>query len=401
MTRRPGTLAAAIALHTAAALATPAQPPGAEAEIRRLEQLEVRAVLARDTATLRTLWDRAYVVNNPDNQIVRAKADPVDRPVMQRPRIAMTRTTELVTFRGDFAIAMGVETVVPGGNLPMAGRTVVRRYTNIWMKLPDGWKLVARPANVVPPPAAASRPDDSTPARSVVAECTNAILNGRYGVLHDGVVFGEAGHLAEVGVVTFDGKGRWALEATLVRQGSGLGHTSAHDATYTVNRDCTGSAELHRSETFTFDFVVLDGGERLLQIATRPDRVVTWEVRRQNLAGCTNATLSGSYGVLQAGFDTAGNARGGVGLITFDGKGTWSLTLTEAGKGVPIRHIRNPNGSYTVHADCRGTASLEKTPLGTAHWEFVIVGDGTEVLQIATTPPRGAVTWVLEKQLPR
>ena len=31
-------------------------------------------------------------------------------------------------------------------------------------------------------------------------ECTSAILNGSYGVLHDGVVFGEAGHLAKVAV---------------------------------------------------------------------------------------------------------------------------------------------------------------------------------------------------------
>ena len=123
--------------------------------------------------------------------------------------------------------------------------------------------------------------------------------------------------------------------------------------------------------------------------------------RKQNLAKCTNATLNGSYGVLQTGFDVAGNALGGVGLITFDGKGTWSLTLTEARKDVPIQRTKNPNGSYTVNADCRGSASLEKTPLGTANWEFVIVGDGNEVLQIATTPPREAVLWVLKKQFSR
>jgi hypothetical protein len=53
--------------------------------------------------------------------------------------------------------------------------------------------------------------------------------------------------------------------------------------------------------------------------------------------------------------------------------------------------ITNPNGSYTVGGDCRGSASLQKTPFGTANWEFVIVGDGSEVLQIATTPARGAL----------
>lgn len=240
--------------------------------------------------------------------------------------------------------------------------------------------------------------DAQTPNRP---ECTNAILNGSYGVLHDGVVFGEDGHLAEVAVVTFDGKGHWTLDATLVRQSSGLGHTSARDATYTVNPDCTGSAELAGSKTFTLDFVVLDGGQELLQIATRPDRVVTWEIRKQNLAKCTNATLSGSYGVLQTGFDVAGNAIGGVGLITFDGKGTWSLMLTEARKDVPIQRTKNPNGSYTVNADCRGSASLEKTPLGTANWEFVIVSDGKEIFQIATTPLRGTVLWVIKKQFSR
>jgi ketosteroid isomerase-like protein len=126
-----------------------AQAPATDAEIRRLEQLEVRAVLAKDTATLRTLWDKDLVVNNPDNLVVMAKANPVDRPVMQKARIAFTRTVEKVTFRGEFAISMGSETLVPGGDQPRAGQTVVRRFTNIWMRQPEGWKLVARHANVI------------------------------------------------------------------------------------------------------------------------------------------------------------------------------------------------------------------------------------------------------------
>jgi hypothetical protein len=52
-----------------------AQVPAPEAEIRRLEQIEVRAVLTKDTTTLRTLWDKDLVVNNPDNRVVTAKAD--------------------------------------------------------------------------------------------------------------------------------------------------------------------------------------------------------------------------------------------------------------------------------------------------------------------------------------
>jgi len=128
-----------------------AQSSSPEDEIRRLEQLEVRAIMERDTKTLRTLWDAAYVVNNPDNKVVEAKPDPTDRPVLQKARTSMTRTPEKITFRGDFAFAMGRETIVPGEGQPRAGQTVNRRYTNIWMKQSDGWKLVARHANVICP----------------------------------------------------------------------------------------------------------------------------------------------------------------------------------------------------------------------------------------------------------
>ena len=59
--------------------------------------------------------------------------------------------SEKVTFRGDVAIAMGSETIVPGEGQPRAGQTVARRCTNIWMKQSGGWKLVARHANAVCP----------------------------------------------------------------------------------------------------------------------------------------------------------------------------------------------------------------------------------------------------------
>jgi hypothetical protein len=104
-----------------------------EAEIRRLEQVEVKAVMERDKATLEKLWDIKYVVNNPDNRIVVASGDPTDRPVLKKPRMSSKRETEHITVRGDVVISMRREEVVPGGDLPKAGKTVKRRCTNIWM----------------------------------------------------------------------------------------------------------------------------------------------------------------------------------------------------------------------------------------------------------------------------
>ena len=126
-----------------------AQNQDKEAEIRKLEQIEVKAVLQKDTVTLSKLWDKDYVVNAPTNRISYAGKSTVDRPVLNMARTTFTREVEKVIIRGNIAISMGSETVVPAADQPNAGQIVKRRYTNIWEKQDDGWKLVARHANVI------------------------------------------------------------------------------------------------------------------------------------------------------------------------------------------------------------------------------------------------------------
>lgn len=121
-----------------------AQDNDAEAEIRRLEQLEVQAILQKDSVTLLKLWDANYTVNAPDNAINHAGKTTLDRPVLKRARSLFTRDIEHVAIKGSFAFTMGSETVTPTGN-----EQVKRRFTNIWEKQPTGWKLVGRHANVI------------------------------------------------------------------------------------------------------------------------------------------------------------------------------------------------------------------------------------------------------------
>ncbi|MEO8766236.1 MAG: hypothetical protein ABI416_18180 [Ginsengibacter sp.] len=45
---------------------------------------------------------------------------------------------------------MGKEIVGPKGITANAGKIVTRRFTNIWMKTTDGWKLTARQATIIP-----------------------------------------------------------------------------------------------------------------------------------------------------------------------------------------------------------------------------------------------------------
>jgi ketosteroid isomerase-like protein len=122
-----------------------AQDRDIETEIRNLEQLEVQAVLQKDTVMLLKLWAKDYVVNAPDNMINFASKNTLDRPVLKRPRVSFTRSVEQVIIRGDVVMAMGSETVVPSGDQ----QPVKRRYTNIWMKQEGMWKLIGRHANVI------------------------------------------------------------------------------------------------------------------------------------------------------------------------------------------------------------------------------------------------------------
>jgi len=126
-----------------------AQTSNTEAEIRRLEQMEVKAILEKDTITLLKLWDKDYVVNAPDNVVTFAGKNTVDRPVMKRARTTFTREIEHIIIRGNTLFAMGNETVIPSGDQPRSGQAVKRRYTNVWMFQDGSWKLVARHANVI------------------------------------------------------------------------------------------------------------------------------------------------------------------------------------------------------------------------------------------------------------
>ena len=126
-----------------------AQDKNVEAEIRSLEQTLVQAVINKDTATLRKLWDKDCIVNNPDNKIILAQANIMDKPVMQKQKAFFTRDVEQILINGNVVISMGSETVIPAGDDAKAGQTIKRRYTNIWMQKDGAWKVIARHANVI------------------------------------------------------------------------------------------------------------------------------------------------------------------------------------------------------------------------------------------------------------
>jgi ketosteroid isomerase-like protein len=127
-----------------------AQDHNTEQMIRALEQKERQATLEKDTATLRNLWSEDLTVNSPFNRVVRGGRNTLDRPVITQLNYAsFERTIEDVLIKSDLAVSMGREVVVEKGSDNREGRTLNRRYTNIWQNQNGQWKLVARHANLV------------------------------------------------------------------------------------------------------------------------------------------------------------------------------------------------------------------------------------------------------------
>lgn len=127
---------------------TYAQNPD-EIEIRKLENQQREAFMNKDTTTLYRLFSPSFVVNAPTNKVTTLQFLML---LMREGKVDMKsfeRVTEQVTFNNNIAIAMGHETLQPTNKMPNAGKTVKRRYTNIWMKDKKSWQLVARQSTII------------------------------------------------------------------------------------------------------------------------------------------------------------------------------------------------------------------------------------------------------------
>lgn len=120
-----------------------------EAVLRNLENSEKEAILKGDTLTLIKLLSPQIIVHNPENTIV--KFDQIIERVKSGKinYSSFDRIIENISFVENIAIVMGKEIIIPQGATMNAGKTVTRRFTNIWMKDKGVWRLTARQATII------------------------------------------------------------------------------------------------------------------------------------------------------------------------------------------------------------------------------------------------------------
>jgi ketosteroid isomerase-like protein len=120
-----------------------------EIEIRVLENVEGEAWVKKDSTTLFKLFSPDLVVNAPSNKVVNLE---ILKKLMRAGKVDISsseKQIEKVSFINDMAIVMGNDVVKPQGAMDNAGKTVTRRYTDVWIKEGTGWRLTIRQATII------------------------------------------------------------------------------------------------------------------------------------------------------------------------------------------------------------------------------------------------------------
>jgi hypothetical protein len=115
--------------------------------IRQLEKNETVAFLANDFDALNEIWHPAFTVNTPLNIILRtADIQGAMRAGLIR-YSRLERNVEELMVHEHVVVTLGHEVTLPVEGAPMAGQQVVRRFTNVWVRENDRWRMFSRHAS--------------------------------------------------------------------------------------------------------------------------------------------------------------------------------------------------------------------------------------------------------------
>ena len=131
-------------------IAATAQTDSREAEIRHLENIEREAVMKGDSAVLfGKIWSNEMVLNSPANMVGTVEISKSQLRTGNLAYLSFVRNIEKITFNDNIAIVMGEEILKPQGHQRNAGKTVTRRFTNIWKNSNNQWQIIGRQATII------------------------------------------------------------------------------------------------------------------------------------------------------------------------------------------------------------------------------------------------------------
>jgi Domain of unknown function (DUF4440) len=121
-----------------------------EVEIRRLENIEREATMKGDSVLLfGKIWSNGMIVNTPANRIGMVEGTKMQLRTGNLAYLSFVRNIEQITFNDNIALVMGEEITKPQGHQQNAGKTVTRRFTNIWKYHKKQWQMIGRQATII------------------------------------------------------------------------------------------------------------------------------------------------------------------------------------------------------------------------------------------------------------
>ncbi|AXE16508.1 hypothetical protein DR864_01580 [Runella rosea] len=127
-----------------------AQTDPREAELRRMENIEREATMRGDSAVLfGKIWSNEMVVNTPANRVGTVEGTKMQLRTGNLAYASFVRNIEKITFNDNIALVMGEEITKPQQHQQHTGKTVTRRFTNIWKYANNQWFMIGRQATIV------------------------------------------------------------------------------------------------------------------------------------------------------------------------------------------------------------------------------------------------------------
>lgn len=137
-----------------AASSVAAQEPS-ETNLRAADAEQMRIIVQEDAKAQSEFMHPNYMLNGPANAV---KRKPELVAMLARGEIGserFTRNIEGVAVTGNVGVVMGSEVVTPSPNSNLGrlhpGRTLKRRYTNVFIWEDGRWRFLARQASIVSP----------------------------------------------------------------------------------------------------------------------------------------------------------------------------------------------------------------------------------------------------------
>ncbi len=239
-------------------------------------------------------------------------------------------------------------------------------------------------------------------------ECTRGSLKGPYGYVFSGLQFPSppspvgVGAVAAAGLIAFDGEGGLTAQDTF-NNGVTISHRTG-TGTYTVDSDCTGSAELGGDfGGLSFYFVIVSRGREFSFLVTNPGTLQPGVAMATGDEKCTLASFKGTYRNTRLDYRAAAffsNANAGLEVAIVDGRGSiFFPPVTQSTNGV-FAHP-TATGTYTVSSNCIATLDLLIVNGATsnhARREGVVVDGGNQVWLVGALSPVNAGTAQFKKR---